>query len=197
MIGKPRRGSTARSASLIALATLAAHQLRYLIAYGSGAHAQLLHQGHAYLLGSLPILASFAIATIIGGLLRGTLGGSPARAAVASPALRALAYAAAVLAVFAIQESAEGILSAGHSAGLAAIFGAGGWVAIPLALVLGVLCSLLDGGFARLESRLAKQPARLLQRPLAVRAPGPRLVVPLASLPLAFGLARRPPPSAA
>jgi hypothetical protein len=36
-----------RSAALIALATLAVHQLRYLLAYGSGAHGELLRQGHA------------------------------------------------------------------------------------------------------------------------------------------------------
>ena len=54
MSGRPDRGSTARSAALIALAALAVHQLRYLLAYGSAAHEQLLRQGHAYLFGALP-----------------------------------------------------------------------------------------------------------------------------------------------
>jgi hypothetical protein len=197
MTGRPGRGSTARSAALIALATLAVHQLRYLLAYGSSAHEQLLRQGHAYLFGALPILISFGVATIAAGLARAALRKVPAGTAVASPAPRAVIYAASIVAAFAVQESAEGLLSAGHSSGLAAVLGAGGWLAIPLALLFGAVCAALDGGLARLESQLARvEPIRPRLRPSALPAARTRVAVPLASLPLAFGLARRPPPLA-
>jgi hypothetical protein len=198
MPGRPRRGSTARSAALIALGTLAVHQLRYVIAYGSAAHEQLLRQGHAYLFGALPILVSFSVAALAAGLLWAALGRARAGSPVASPAPRALLYAVAIVAVFAVQESVEGGLSAAHASGLAAVFAAGGWWAIPLALCFGGLCAVLDGGLAKLESRLAGPDApRPARRSPAAATPSTRLAVPLASLPLAFGLARRPPPRVA
>jgi len=69
-----RQGSLARSAALIALATLADHQLRYLLAYGSDAHAEMARQGHAYLFAALPVLIAFAVATVGAGLLRAAVG---------------------------------------------------------------------------------------------------------------------------
>jgi hypothetical protein len=194
MAGSPSRGSAARSAALIALAALAVHQLRYSLAYGSAAHEQLLRQGHGYLFGALPILVSFCVATLAAGLVRSALGRAPVGSPVTAPALRAVLYAAAIFAVFAIQESAEGMLSAGHLSGLAAVLGSGGWLAIPLALAFGPLCALLDGGLAKVEARLARAERIRLPRPLVAAAIASRVAIPLASAPLSFGLARRPPP---
>ena len=197
-MNRPRRhGSIARSAALIALAALAVHQLRYLLAYGSDAHTELLRQGHAYLFQSLPVLIGFGLSTIAAGLVRAVLRG-PAGTAIASHRLRALLYATSIAAVFAVQETAEGLLFAGHASGMAAVFGAGGWLVLPLAILFGALCAALDGGFAKLESLVARVESPL-PRPRAPRRHGPagsRTAVPLASLPLAFGLARRPPPLA-
>jgi hypothetical protein len=192
-----RHGSTPRSAALIALAALAVHQLRYLLAFGSDAHTELLRQGHAYLFQSLPVLIGFGLSAIAAGLLRAVLRG-PAGTAIESHRLRALLYASSIAAVFAVQETAEGLLFAGHASGIAAVFAAGGWLALPLAMLFGGLCAALDGGLAKLESLVARSELRR-PRPRAPRrhrATSSRAAVPLASLPLAFGLARRPPPLA-
>ena len=191
-----RNGSTARSAALIALAALGVHQLRYLIAYGGGARQELAHQGHDYLFGALPILAGFAIAALAAGLLRAAVTSSPAPA-LASTRSRAVIYAAAVLAVFVAQEMTEGVLFAGHASGVAAVLSAGGWLALPLALLFGALCALLDGGLARIERSVAMAaapPRRIRSRGNAPASRRSWVGVPLASRPLQFGLARRPPP---
>jgi hypothetical protein len=190
-----QRGSVLRSAALIALAALAVHQLRYLLAYGAGTQEALAAQGHGYLLHAVPVLIGFGVAAIAAGLLRAALrsGSSPA---LATPRLRALVYAASILAVFVVQESAEGLLSAGHASGLAAVFAAGGWLALPLAVLFAGLCAVLDGGIAMLEAIVAaRAPRSIRQRAPRCSLPGAsRRPARLTSLPLAFGLARRPPP---
>jgi hypothetical protein len=204
MTGLRQQGSIVRGAALIVLGALAVHQLRYLLAYGSAAHEQLQTQGHGYLLHALPALIGFATAALAARLIRAALRSPDPRLAPAREArtrLRSweapLLYAGSIAAVFAIQETAEGLLFSGHPAGLDAVVGAGAWVAIPLALLVGALCALLDGGLARLESLVAGTP-RSSPRVRAPRRQGSaasRVAVPLASLPLAFGLARRPPPA--
>ncbi len=192
-----RHESIPRSAALIALAALAVHQLRYLLAYGSDAHTELLRQGHAYFFQSLPVLIVFGLSAIAASLVTAVLRG-PAGTAIESHRLRALLYATSIAAVFAVQETAEGLLFAGHASGIVAVFAAGGWLVLPLAMLFGALCAALDGGLAKLESLVARAESRL-SRPRAPRrhrATGSRTAVPLASLPLAFGLARRPPPLA-
>ncbi len=190
-----RPASIARSASLIALAALAVHQLRYLLAYGSGAHEQLARQGHGYLLEALPILAGFAIATLAGGLLRVALSAAPAPS-IGSPRTRAIIYAATVLSVFVVQETAEGLLGAGHASGLGAVFAGGGWLALPLSLLFGSICAALDGGLARVEGLVAAPGTSLPSRRPRCRVTAGRtwLRIAAASRPLEFGLARRPPP---
>jgi len=166
-----RHGSTPRSAALIALAALAVHQLRYLLAYGSDAHTELLRQGHAYLFQSLPVLIGFGLSAIAASLVRAVLRG-PAGTAIESRRLRALLYATSIAAVFAVQETAEGLLFAGHASGIAAVFAAGGWLVLPLAMLFGALCAALDGGLAKLESLVARVESRL-PRPRAPRRNGP------------------------
>ncbi len=196
MSSQRRHGSIPRSSALIALAALGVHQLRYLIAYGGGAHEELARQGHGYLFGALPILAGFAIAALAAGLLRAAITSSPAPA-LASTRGRAAIYAVAILAVFVVQETTEGVLFAGHASGLAAVLSAGGWLALPLALLFGSLCALLDGGLARVERAVADpgEPMRATRlRPPNLARSGSWIGTPLASRPLVFGLARRPPP---
>ncbi len=197
MAAPRRQGSIARSAALIALAALAVHQLRYLLAYGSDSGRQLSEQGHAYLLQALPLLIGFAAATLAAGLVRAALRSRPGRSPIAPLHRRLALYAAAVATVFVVQETLEGAVFAGHAAGLAAALGSGGWIALPLAVVLGAVCAALDGGFARLEllfSAVRGEPVRL-RAPRRLGPSSTTITVPLASLPLAFGLARRPPPS--
>jgi hypothetical protein len=192
-------GALPRSAALIALAALAVHELRYRLAFGADAGDELAHHGHAYLVEALPVLVALALAALAAGVLRAVLHRDAGSGPVArSFAARAGLYALTVFAVFSTQELLEGALLAGHPSGLAAVLAAGGWLALPLALVAGALASLLDGGLVALGTLLA---ARLdsvprLRPPRRHGAPRPRAVVPLASRPAAFGLARRPPPLA-
>jgi hypothetical protein len=191
-----RQGSMPRSAALIALAALAVHQLRYLLAYGSASHEELSRQGHAYLAQALPLLVGFAAAALLAGLVKAALGAVPRHTALGPAHLRALGYAASIAGVFAAQETTEGLLFAGHASGTAAVLGLGGWLALPLAALFGALCAALDGGLAKLEALVAPgaPPAPRPRAPQRLGAPARRHSVPLASLPLAFGLARRPPP---
>jgi len=98
-----RYGSTPRSAALIALAALAVHQLRYLLAYGSDAHTELLRQGHAYLFQSLPVLIGFGLSAIAASLVRAVLR-APVGTAIESHRLRALLYATSSLSYCRYQE---------------------------------------------------------------------------------------------
>jgi len=134
---------------------VAVHQLRYLFAFGSDAHTELLRQGHAYLFQSLPVLIGFGISAIAASLIRAVLR-SPAGTTIESHRLRTLLYATSIAAVFAVQETTEGLLFAGHAAGIAAVFAAGGWLVLPLAMLFGALSAALDGGLAKLESLVAR-----------------------------------------
>jgi hypothetical protein len=194
-----RQSSIPRSAALIALAALAVHQLRYLLAYGSASHEELSRQGHAYLTQALPLLVGFAAAALLAGLLKAAMGAVPRRVGLGAARLRTLGYAASIVSVFAVQEMIEGLLFAGHASGTAAVLGAVGWLALPLAGLFGALCAAVDGGLAKLEALVAPggPPGPRRRAPQRLGAQAMRLAAPLASLPLAFGVARRPPPLSA
>ena len=182
-----------RLASLLALGSFGLHQLRYLLAYGGDSRQALAEQGHDYLASALPVLAALALAALLATVLRIRLG---AGFSDTPWSRRILLCAAALLTIYAGQELLEGMLAAGHPAGAAALLGGGGWLALPLALVVGSLVAVA----ARLLEGIEVALALRLPRRLAVRAPRVRGVArekrganPLSS-PLAFGLARRPPP---
>jgi membrane protease YdiL (CAAX protease family) len=195
-----RTSRAAGSAALLAVGALALHQLRYLLAYGGQASAELERQGHSYLDTAAPLLVAAAVALLVVSVL------SPALLRLA-PVLtrdvcgteRAAGYAAALLAVYFAQELTEGLLAGGHPAGLVGVLGAGGWLALPLAMALGALASVARGWLYRAERSLATLLGRpRLPRPER-RAPAPARPParpPLSSLGLPFGLARRPPPLA-
>jgi hypothetical protein len=195
-----RQGSLSRSAALIALGALSVHQLRYLLAYGGAAHAELARQGHGYLTQVLPLLIGAAAAILAARLVRAALGSRQgATPAAAGVPVRIALFAAAIASAFAIQESVEGLVFAGHASGFAAVVARGGWLALPLSLLFGTLAALLDGGFVRLEA-LVGRPGREAARRRAPRRSGRAVAAAALCLtlsPLAFGLARRPPPRAA
>ena len=100
----------------------------------------------------------------------------------------------ALLAVFLTQESLEGALLGGHSAGLHGLFGHGGWTVAVLAPLLGAVIAFLVRGsekaiqlVARRVQRPRLKPARVLPMRSAVVA-SPRLCL------LARNLAGRAPP---
>ncbi len=180
-----------RLASILAVGVFALHQLRYLIAVGGSSAAE----GHRYMADLLPPLSVLVLAAVLATLLRGTEGASSAR----TPLARRMAlFAGALLAIYVGQELLEGLM-AGHSTGLAGLLAGGGWVALPLAVAIGALAALLAHVLEGVERVIAVVHA---ERPLRSRAPAvrgralPARAFSLLSAPLAFGLARRPPPPA-
>jgi hypothetical protein len=182
-----------RLAAILAVGAFALHQLRYLIALGVTSPAE---QGHGYVIDLLPPIAVLVLAAALATLIRGTEGAAPTRA----PLMRRIAvFSLALFAIYAGQESLEGMMAAGHPAGLAAVFASGGWLALPLALIIGALAALLARALEVVERVIAVSHARRTgrSRPPVVRGRAlPARALRLASSPLAFGLARRPPPPA-
>jgi hypothetical protein len=182
-----------RLASLLALGAFALHQLRYLLAYGGESGRALGDQGHAYLASAVPILGGLALAAVLATILRVRLGPGLSKTRWSR---RVGFCAAALLAIYAGQELLEGALASGHAAGATAVLGSGGWIAVPLSFAFGGVVALVAHLLERIEVALSR---RRLQR-IGGRAPrdrgrarSARRANPLSS-PLAFGLARRPPP---
>ena len=188
----------ARTAALLALASLAVHQLRYLVAFGADSGRELHEQGHSYLAQSLPILLALAGAAIAARLLAGAASAYPGAGAAGSTLARGLRYGLAIFCVFSVQELAEGALSPGHPAGVLALVGSGAWLAAPLAVVVGLFAAAVENLLDRAETALATvlgivQETRYRTSVVASGRPAPRSA-PLAARALAFGFARRPPP---
>jgi hypothetical protein len=190
------RRSRWRTAALVALGSFVVHQLRYLLAYGSESGAALAHQGHAYLVHAVPALIGFGFASLAAGVVKAEARRAGSSPVAASPIARSAVYGAAIALVFVVQESMEGLLAAGHPSGLGALFAAGGWLALPLSVMAGACCAWLDRAVASLEAVVAGAPKRRqrIRASQASPAPPQRAVALLPSLPMAFGLARRPPP---
>jgi hypothetical protein len=169
-----------RSCALLAAGALALHQLRYMLAYGHDAGHALSEQGHAYLTPVTAAVVTIVVIALATGLHR-LAAGAPAR-----PGRRLLRLwpgaTGALLAVFAAQESIEGALTPRHPGGLAAVIGHGGWVAVPLAVAIGLAVALMLRG----APRAAFAVTRRLARAAVPRAP---LLVPVRPAP---PLRRRP-----
>jgi hypothetical protein len=180
-----------RVASILAVGAFALHQLRYLLA-SSASSAE--HSAHGYMTDLMAPIAVLVLAAALATLIRGTEGAAPARGA---PLSRRIAlFAGALLAIYVGQESLEAIIN-GHAVLADAVLGAG-WLAVPLAIGIGALLALLATALERVERAIAiVHDERVRSRPPAVRGRAlPARVRSLLSAPLAFGLARRPPPPA-
>ena len=179
-----------RLASILAIGAFALHQLRYLITSGASSTD---HSAHGYMTDLMAPIAVLILAGALATLIRGTEAAAPSR----SPLGRRIAlFAGALLAIYLSQETLEAVLT-GHAA-LADTMLGGGWLALPLALAIGALCALFAGVLERVERAIAIVHAQLVRsRPPAVRGKAlPAHGLRLPSSPLAFGLARRPPPPA-
>jgi hypothetical protein len=189
-----RTAHRVRLASVLAVGAFALHQLRYLVAFGGSSSAELAQEGHRYMSDLLPPISVLVLAAIVATLIRGTEGASPTRVPLAR---RIAVLSGALLAIFVGQELLEGLIATGHPAGPAAVLAAGGWIALPLAVAIGTLSALLVRALEGVERTIAlvheRRPRRV--RPPAVRGRAlPARGIGLPSTPLAFGLARRPPP---
>jgi hypothetical protein len=189
-----RIAHSVRLAAILAVGAFALHQLRYLLAFGSP--GELAQQGHGYVTDLLAPIAVLVLAAALATLIRGTEGASHTRAPLGR---RTAVFSGVLLAIFAGQESLEGFMTAGHPAGPGTLLSNGVWLALPLALAIGALAALLARALEVVERAIAVSHSvrRNRARPPAVRGRAlPARGIRLASAPLAFGLARRPPPPA-
>jgi len=186
--------------ALVPPAAFAVHQLRYVLAFGGSAGVELQRTGHSYLHSLVPWIVVL-LALVAGGFLR-ELG----RACAGHTSLPRytvslggmwLACSACLLAIFVSQEFLEGVFATGHPAGLAGIFGYGGWWSIPAAVCVGlVLAAWLHGArwvLREVARRRARGQAAWIGPALLVPRPRVVVVVPLA--PLVGGWSGRGPPA--
>jgi hypothetical protein len=197
---RPRAAGRALArAGVVPIAAFAVHQLRYLLAFGVGAGAELQRQGHSYLHSAVPWLV-LALGLTVGAFLSSlgrALGGQRSLPRYGLSLLGLWMCATACLvAIYTCQEFLEGMFATGHPAGLAGIFGYGGWWAIPASGCVGlVLAALLHGARWLLRevanrrstgSAPARQRAARPLRPVDALRPRPT--------PLALGWCGRGPP---
>jgi hypothetical protein len=188
-----------RSLAVLSLGALAVHQTRYLFGYGGDAGAALAQQGHAYISSAVPILLAVAVAAALCSGVAGRFGDTARSRPPAAG--RTLAYAITLVITYSVQELTESILASGHPAGLGGLFGHGGWIVFPLALLVGFLAWLAVRGLEAIEAHFVPRPdaPAVPRAPVSIGAarrrqgPGPILQ----TSPLASGVARRPPPVAA
>jgi hypothetical protein len=190
----PTRHLTLRLAALMGAGTVAVHELRFLLHYGSDASAAV--QGHGYLVPLTPVVVG-ALLLALAGVVARVARGTPDRA----PRFRRVwaGASASLLAVYCAQESLEGVLAARRLDGLAAVLGDGGWIALPLAVALGLAIALVVRGAAAAPEVLGGGRRSLA----APRVPPPALAFhpparwAPALAPAARHLAPRGPPAAA
>jgi hypothetical protein len=177
------------------LGAFAVHQLRYWLAYGPRANAELAAQGHSYLSSLVPwtILAlgigsTLFVRRLAAALRTGETGRLTRLSAVGLWALTATG----LLLIYATQEMLEGAFAASHPAGMAGVLGNGGWWAIPAAAaVAAAIVGVLRVARAALRAAARITRPRLLPlRSLPVPAEAALAVV----RPLARAAAGRAPP---
>jgi hypothetical protein len=184
-------------AALLPPAAFAVHQLRFLLAFGSGAGAELERTGHSYMHSFVPWLVVL-LALVVGGFLRElgrALGGqtSAARFTISFAGLWLTCTAALVL-VYCLQEFLEGILVVGHPAGLVGIFGYGGWWAIPVAACIGlVLAAVFHGARWLIDETAARRRVLVVRRARVAQPRWQGFLAPTPA-PLVGGWSGRGPP---
>jgi hypothetical protein len=163
--------------ALVPPAAFAVHQLRYELAYGSQAGVVLHATGHSYLHSVVPWLIALVGLAVGSFLLRVgqafTRQTSAGGFSMSFGALWALC-ALLLVAIFACQETLEGLFAVGHPGGWTGVFGNGGWWAVPVAACVGlVLAAVFHGArwavhqvarWRRRPSRARRTVGRLLRR---------------------------------
>jgi len=173
-----------RGVVFLPAAALLVHQLRYWLSYGAQASNQLSGTGHGYLDSAVPWIVMLTAAGVGTFAVRRRVG------AQRSFTERWLGTAVLLLVLFTVQETLEGFFATGHPGGAGAVFGHGGWWAIPVALLVSFLLALL----LRVADALARTPAAPPARRGAVLLFAPVAVTPLRARPLATAAAGRAPP---
>jgi hypothetical protein len=185
--------------ALMPAAAFAVHQLRYWLAFGGGAGAQLHAQGHAYLHSVAPWIA-LLLAISAGAFLRAL--GRAARGYRSLPSYTVsfaglwLVCAACLVGIYATQELMEGFLVTGHPGGLVGIFGYGGWWSVPAALAVALALAAVFHGARWTLEEVARRHAAPVPAPARRVAPArfPRTFRVPRLAPLAGGWSGRGPP---
>ncbi|HST16207.1 MAG TPA: hypothetical protein VLK36_00950 [Gaiellaceae bacterium] len=175
-----------RGLLLLPVGAFVVHQLRYRIAYGPHADAQLQAQGHSYLDSFAPwlvLLLCLAAGSFLARVAQAAATGRAERRRHSFGSVWA-ASSGTLMAVYAVQELLEGFVAAGHPAGFHGIVGHGGWWAGVLAVVVGAAIGLL----LRVAGAVVDAAARAFHR----RRPSAAAV----DLPQAQGSGPRPRPLA-
>jgi hypothetical protein len=181
---------------LLPAAALVVHELRYRLAYGDAADEMLAAQGHGYLDSLAPwlvLLLGIALGALLARVARAARGRAETAPRRSFAALWLLATVSLV-AIYSVQELVEGVFADGHPAGLAGLYGHGGWWSLAAAAALGaVVAALLRLGSAvvAVVRRFAAGSVRLETARPAVR-PRSALLAPRGVL--AYAAAERAPP---
>jgi hypothetical protein len=171
-----------RATALLSVGVLVVHELRYRLAFGGHADHALEAHGHSHLSLVAPIVG-LVVLVASARLLQQLAAGAP-EGRRRSPTRLWLVATASLVIAFTAQELLEGALAVGHPTGLDGAFGSGGWIALPLALIVGGAVALLLRG----ADRVIDAGVRLRPRAL-------RLMVPLAERAVRSVAALAPPPS--
>jgi hypothetical protein len=166
-----------RATALVAVASLALHELRYVAGYGSHAHEALASQGHDY----LPLagaLAGVVLAAAAAQLLSALACAWRSGAGEGAPLPLGLTWLAASLVltgVYTGQELLEGAFASGHPGGVEALTAHGGLLAYPLAFLVGGLVALALRGTNAVVGALARRSRRAPLPRASATAPRPPL----------------------
>ena len=186
-------------AALVPAAALLVHELRFMLAFGGAAGTELARQGHSYLHSLAPwiaVLIGVAVGAFLWALGRAARGQRTVRRYTLSLVALWLVCSAALIAIYICQEFLEGLFATGHPAGVAGIFGYGGWWAIPAAVCIGlVLAAIMHGArwvLDEVSHRRRRSP--LPAGPRFERSLPRREVWPPRLSPLAAGWSGRGPP---
>ena len=202
MIGRPdprRLPGLACRALLVPAASFIVHQLRFALAFGGLSGGQLARTGHSYLHTLAPWLV-LAAGVAAGGFLwalgRAFAGQRSLPRYTLSLTALWLTCTASLVGIYAGQEFLEGLLGHGHLAGVAGIFGYGGWWALPASAAVGlVLAAAFHGARWALAAAAVLGGRRASARPRpAGRLQRPRPVASPRVAPLAEGWSGRGPP---
>ena len=184
-----------RATAVMVVGGLAMHWLCYLPGAGTGS---AVGAGvHDYLVAATPFVLVVALGVIV--LSLAIAFGAPARRDRGERSFegQAARYAVALLGVFVVQEIAELFISGVGPQGADAILGAGGWLVVPASFFIGTVAAFGARTLDRVEQHLAERP------PATVLAAANDRALPQdrrersadVAVGLAFGFARRPPPS--
>jgi hypothetical protein len=162
-----------RAGVLVLLGAIVVHELRYALA---GAHADA--HAHAYMGRLVPLACALVVLAAIEFAVRLGLRRRMDTRALESAGVRWLALGTLLLAIFAMQETAEMFAEHGRLDLVDSLIVHGGWLAAPLSYAVGAVIALLLRGAEALLARTgrrawgdarAPEPHRPLRRPSAAR----------------------------